>query len=388
MQKGRSVPAQVLGAKEKVAVAMSGGVDSATAAALLVEQGYDVIGLMLHLWSEPGRGADNRCCTPQAVEDARRVAHALGIPFRLLNCARRFRERVVEYFVREYACGHTPNPCLACNRHIKFGYLLDIALSLDVNYVATGHYARVHQVGERYQLLRGIDSDKDQSYVLHMLGQKHLRHVLFPLGEYTKPQVRAMAEEFGLAVADKEESQDICFVRDQDYRRFLRTYAPQAVRPGPILDAAGQMIGQHQGLPFYTIGQRRGLGIAWSEPLYVLALDAACNALIVGPASQLGRQSLAVTQVSFVAGYPPPLPASVTIKIRYTGNEMAATLHPGDNDTLFVTLDRPLRDITPGQGAVFYQGEVVLGGGIITDAALSCDSTQHKTYESRTETIQ
>jgi tRNA-specific 2-thiouridylase len=365
----------------RVAVAMSGGVDSSIAAALLVKQGYDVLGLMLHLWSEPGPGADNRCCTPEAVEDARYVAHALGIPFRLLNGTRRFREHVVEYFVREYACGHTPNPCLACNRHIKFGYLLDMALSLDVDYVATGHYARVRQVGERYQLLRGIDPDKDQSYVLHMLGQKHLRHVLFPLGEYTKPQVRAMAEKFGLPVADKPESQDICFVRDQDYRRFLRTYAPEAVRPGPILDAAGQVIGQHQGLPFYTIGQRRGLGIAWSEPLYVLALDAARNALIVGPASQLGRQSLAVTEVSFVAGHPPPLPASVTTKIRYTGNEMEATLYPGDKRNLFVTLERPLRDVTPGQGAVFYQGEVVLGGGIITDTPLSCDSTYHEPWE-------
>ena len=353
--------------RERVVVAMSGGVDSSVAAALLVEQGYEVIGLMLHLWSEAGPGVDNRCCTPQSVEDARRVARALNIPFRLLNSARRFQKQVVETFVREYACGHTPNPCLACNRHIKFGYLLDIALSLGARYLATGHYARVRQVDGQYQLLRGMDQDKDQSYVLYMLGQEHLQHVLLPLGAYTKPQVRAIATQRNLPVADKKESQDICFVRDQDYRRFLREHAPDAIRPGPILDTRGHEIGQHQGLPFYTIGQRRGLGIAWQEPLYVLAIDAARNALIVGPASQLGRRSLVVQEASFVAGSPPPLPTSVTCKIRYTGDEVAATLHPGDSGTIRVTVDRALRDVTPGQGAVFYQNEVVLGGGIISD---------------------
>jgi tRNA-specific 2-thiouridylase len=356
---------------------MSGGVDSSVAAALLVEQGYDVIGLMLHLWNEPGPGADNRCCAPEAVQDARRVACSLGIPFRMLNSTRRFQQHVVEYFVREYTCGRTPNPCLACNRHIKFGYLLDMALSLDADYLATGHYARVRQKGGQYQLLRGIDRNKDQSYVLHMLGQKHLRHTLFPLGAYTKPQVRAIAARLNLPVADKEESQDICFVRDQDYRRFLRDHAPEAIQPGPILNIAGQEIGQHQGLPFYTIGQRRGLGIAWPQPLYVLAIDARRNALIVGPAAQLGRRSLQVENASFVAGSPPPFPTTVTTKIRYTGNEVTATLvretfGQGDTarqgkSTLHVSLDEPLRDITPGQSAVFYQDELVLGGGIISD---------------------
>jgi tRNA-specific 2-thiouridylase len=367
MPEGRSASARMSGDRERVIVAMSGGVDSSVAAALLVEQGYDVTGLMLHLWSEPGPGVENRCCTPEAVEDARSVARTLGISFHLINCARRFQERVVKYFIREYACGHTPNPCLICNRDIKFGYLLDMALSLDADYLATGHYARVCQVGGQYQLLRGADRAKDQSYVLHMLGQVHLRHALFPLGMYTKSQVRALAEKFSLPVADKQESQDVCFVRDQDYRRFLRTYAPEAVRTGPILDTAGQEIGQHQGLPFYTIGQRRGLGIAWPEPLYVLSIDLARNALIVGPASQLGRRSLTVRDVTFVAGAPPPFPAPVTVKIRYTGNEVGAILYPGDEGSIRIALDEPLRDITPGQGAVFYQGEIVLGGGIITN---------------------
>jgi tRNA-specific 2-thiouridylase len=364
---------------------MSGGVDSSVAAALLVEQGYEVIGIMLHLWSEPGPGVENRCCTPQAVVDARRVARALGIPFHVLNSARRFKEQVVEYFVQEYACGHTPNPCLACNRHIKFGYLLGIALSLDARYLATGHYARVRRLNGHYQLLRGADPAKDQSYVLYMLGQEQLRHVLFPLGTYTKPQVRALAARLDLPVADKEESQDICFARDQDYRRFLRDHAPHVVRPGPILDVAGQVIGQHQGLPLYTIGQRRGLGIAappgttQPEPLYVLAIDAARNALIVGPASQLGGRSLPVKDVHFVAGSPPSLPARVTTKIRYTGREVAATLASwsgcradearAGGTILHVRLDESLRDITPGQGAVFYRDQVVLGGGIVADSA-------------------
>jgi tRNA-specific 2-thiouridylase len=379
MSRDSPVSAQMRGRKGIVVVAMSGGVDSSVAAALLVEQGYEVIGIMLHLWSEPGPGADNRCCTPEAVKDARRVARALGIPFHLLNSARRFQEQVVEYFVQEYASGHTPNPCLACNRHVKFGYLLDMALSLGATYLATGHYARIRQVDEQYQLLRGIDPDKDQSYVLYMLGQQQLRRVLFPLGAYTKPEVRQIAARLNLPVADKQESQDICFVRDQDYRRFLRDHAPGAVRPGPILDRTGRQLGQHQGLPYYTIGQRRGLGIAWPEPLYVLAIDTAHNALIVGPASQLGQRSLEVKDVSFVAGSHPSLPMSVTIKIRYTGDEVAATLHPGDKGTIRVTLDAPLRDVTPGQGAVFYRNELVLGGGIISDTQVDKNHPKENT---------
>jgi len=353
--------------KERVVVAMSGGVDSSVAAALLVEQGYEVIGLMLHLWSEVGDGASNRCCTPEAVVDARRVARTLGIPFYLLNCARRFKERVVDYFVREYARGHTPNPCLACNRHIKFGFLLRAALSLDAANLATGHYARVRQVNGRYQLLRGIDGRKDQSYFLYMLGQEQLRHTLFPIGDHTKPRVREIAARRGLPVAEKEESQEVCFVRDHDYRRFLLIHAPETICPGPILAYTGREIGRHQGLPFYTIGQRRGLGISWSEPLYVLEIDVARNALIVGPASQLGRRHLQVTATNFVAGHLPPSPALASVKIRYTGAEVEATLHPGGAERMNVSLTTPLRDITPGQAAVFYQGEILLGGGIIAE---------------------
>ena len=350
---------------KRAVVAMSGGVDSSVAAALLVEQGYEVIGLMLRLWGEADDRADNRCCTPEAVEDARCVARALGISFHLLNCESRFRTHVVDHFVRAYADGLTPNPCLSCNRHIKFGYLLQLALSLDAEYLATGHYARVHQTNGAYRLLRGLDERKDQSYVLYMLGQEQLQHVLFPIGEYTKLQVREMATGWGLPVAGKPDSQDLCFVRANDYRQFLRSYAPEVIWPGPILDSSGRQIGQHSGLPLYTIGQRRGLGIAWSEALYVLDLDPGRNALVVGPASELGWQGMQVADVAFVRGSSPHLPAHVTTKIRYTGTELAATLCAEEAGAVRVRLSAPARDITPGQAAVFYQGEVVLGGGVI-----------------------
>ena len=350
---------------KRAVVAMSGGVDSSLAAALLVEQGYEVIGVMLRLWGEAGGGADNRCCTPDAVEDARRVARSLGIAFYLLNCESRFRTYVVDRFVRAYAEGRTPNPCLSCNRHIKFGFLLQMALSLDAEYLATGHYARVDQTNGECRLLRGIDEQKDQSYVLYMLGQEQLQHVLFPIGEYTKLQVREMSARRGLPVATKPDSQDLCFVRANDYRQFLRSYAPEVICPGPILDSSGSQIGQHSGLPFYTIGQRRGLGIAWSEALYVLDVDPGRSALIVGPASELGWQNMQVADVAFVRGSRPHLPAHVTTKIRYTGREVEATLCAEDAGGVRVRLSAPARDITPGQAAVFYRGEVVLGGGVI-----------------------
>ncbi len=345
---------------QKVVVALSGGVDSAAAAALLVEQGYAVMGVMLDLWKEPGACLDE----PSAADDARRVADALQIPFRVVNCAETFKSRVVDAFIADYARGLTPNPCLTCNRAIKFGFLLETAQSLGADFLATGHYARVQEGDGHYPLLRGVDRAKDQSYVLYMLGPSQLRHVLLPLGEYTKSQVRAIAARLNLPVAQKAESQEICFVRE-DYRRFLQTYAPGSVRPGPILDVTGRELGQHQGLPFYTIGQRRGLGLAWAEPLYVLDIDVARNALIVGPAAQLGRSELRVREVSYVAGAPPQASLPVTVKIRYKAADAVATLYPEAGRMARVQLATPLRDIAPGQAAVFYQGEAVIGGGII-----------------------
>ncbi|MCL7453035.1 MAG: tRNA 2-thiouridine(34) synthase MnmA [Anaerolineae bacterium] len=351
------------GTRERVVVAMSGGVDSSVAAALLAEQGYDVIGVMMRLWAE----GENRCCAPDAVDDARRVAARLGIPFYLVNYEAEFRHCVVDYFVEEYSRGRTPNPCLACNRHIRFDRLLGRARSLDTAYLATGHYARIVQSADGFRLCAGLDEHKDQSYVLYMLGQEELRQVLFPLGHYTKAQVREMARQWDLPVAEKDESMELCFVGDDDYRRFLQAHAPHSVRPGPILDGQGQEIGRHQGLPFYTVGQRRGLGIAAPEALYVIRLDVKRNALIVGPARELGRDALEAGEVHYVRGEAPPGAVRVQAKIRYKAKLASATWTPLPEGRARVEFDAPLRDITPGQAVVAYQGDVVLGGGIIRE---------------------
>jgi tRNA-specific 2-thiouridylase len=349
---------------------MSGGVDSSVAAALLVEQGYDVVGIMMRLWAEDSAGgqSENRCCAPEAVDDARRVAAGLGIPFYLVDYSAPFKDCVVDYFVEEYSRGRTPNPCLACNRTIRFDRLRRRALALDARHLATGHYARLDRADGRYRLRMGLDRGKDQSYVLYMLGQEELAQVLFPLGAYTKAQVREMARQRGLPVADKDDSMELCFVGDGDYRRFLREHAPRAVRPGPILDTEGQEIGRHRGLPFYTVGQRRGLGIAAPEALYVIRLDVARNALVVGPARALGQQTLRAEEVSYVSGQPPSGPVRVQAKIRYRATLAAATWTPLAGGQARVEFDRPLRDITPGQAVVAYAGQPadeVLGGGII-----------------------
>jgi tRNA-specific 2-thiouridylase len=347
----------------RVVVAMSGGVDSSVATALLVEAGYKVTGVMMHLWAE----GENRCCSPQAVDDARRVAAQLGIPFRLVDFMDEFEACVVEYFVAEYGKGRTPNPCLACNRHIRFGHLLQYAQDLGADYLATGHYARVDRADGHYELRMGADRQKDQSYVLHMLGQEELRRVLFPIGQYTKLQIREMARQRNLPVANKEESMEICFVADDDYRRFLQEHAPETVQPGPILDTAGREIGQHQGLPFYTIGQRRGLRIAAPEALYVIRLDVPHNALIVGPARELGRRTLFAHDVRYVLGRPPANPLRVRVKIRYKAELADATWNALEGNRAKVVFESPLRDITPGQAVVAYQGDVVIGGGLISE---------------------
>jgi len=363
----------------RVVVAMSGGVDSSVAAALLVEQGYDVVGIMLRLWSEgadmeapayapagqaPGRS--NRCCTPQDTDLARRVADQLGIPFYLVNVADSFKRIVVDDFVRQYSAGQTPNPCIACNRHIRFGLLLNKALGLGAEKLATGHYARTGLLPNgQVQLLRGVDRNKDQSYVLSMLTQDKLRHVMFPLGELTKPQVRALAAQRKLPVAEKADSQDLCFLADGDYRGFLMRNAPEAARPGPIRDTSGRRLGQHHGLPFYTIGQRKGIGLAGPDALYVIALDVADNALIVGTANELGRQACHAAGMNYISGSAPTDPFQATAKIRYKAREAAVTVIPLPDSTAQVQFDEPQRDITPGQGIVFYAGEVVIGGGMI-----------------------
>lgn len=344
---------------------MSGGVDSSVAAALLKDEGYDVVGLMLKLWSDGDGGRVNRCCTPADVEAARAVANQLGLPFYLINIADTFKATVVDYFVSEYVAGRTPNPCLMCNRHIRYELLLNKALGLGARYLATGHYARVRQIDGTYQLLRGVDAAKDQSYVLSVLGQQELSHALWPLGELTKAQVRELAGRYKLSVAEKAESQDLCFLADGDYRDFIARHAPAgSIRPGDIRATDGRVIGQHQGLPFYTIGQRKGLGLAASERLYVVALGAADNSITVGPRSALGRRELMARDMHYVSGDAPVGAFRATAKIRYKARETAVTVYP-DGDTARVEFDEAQRDITPGQGLVLYDGEVVIGQGFI-----------------------
>src|SRR5690242_20513551 len=367
----------------RVVVGMSGGVDSSVAAALLKEQGYDVVGIMLRLWAEPpADGADedaapareNACCSIESMSDARRVAAQLDIPFYVINVEEPFRETIVDYFYDEYRAGRTPNPCLRCNRTIRFTLLLERALALGADYLATGHYVRVDDdpVTGMRRLRRASDAAKDQSYVLHVLSQYQLSHALFPLGEYTKPEVRAMAAERGLPVATKAESQEICFVAANDYRGFVRRYAEARGMPapesGPILDLSGRQLGAHSGLANYTVGQRKGLGIAAREPLHVLRLDGASNAVIVGPAIALERDVFTVHQTTWTRDTPPDGMVCVEVKVRYKAQPVSGRVTPLPDGRAEVALEQPIRAVTPGQAAVFYggaEGDEVLGGGLI-----------------------
>lgn len=354
----------------RVVVAMSGGVDSSVSAALLVEQGYEVIGMMMRLWSEPGNGRGpvvNRCCTPDQMADAQRVADQLGIPFYVMDVKDHFRQTIVQYFIEQHELGRTPNPCIECNRQIRFTYLLNQALALDANYLATGHYAQVERSDTGYQLRQGVDTHKDQSYVLHVLGQEHLAHALFPVGAYTKQEVRDLARKFNLPVATKHDSQDLCFLGDGDYRRFLREYSEKASQSGPILNLAGEQIGEHEGLPFYTIGQRKGLGVSTPDPVYVLQKDVSRNALIVGSRAALGQTRLWVRDVNWVSGISPQEPIAAQVKIRYKAAAVNAVVEVVENGRIQVQFSEPVFGITAGQGAVFYNGDICLGGGIIAD---------------------
>jgi tRNA-uridine 2-sulfurtransferase len=358
--------------KTRVVVAMSGGVDSSVAAALLKQQGHEVIGLMMRLWSEPGKEAHNRCCTPDSMAQARHMAEMLDIPFYVVDTKDVFHQNIVQFFIDGYAAGVTPNPCMECNRHIRWDFLLNKALSLGATHLATGHYARVRRgdaaspaAGRLYQLIQAIDTSKDQSYVLSVLGQRQLAHALFPVGDYTKPEIRELAHRFNLPVAERPDSQDLCFLSDNDYRRFLTEHAPGVARPGPIVNRAGQVLGRHQGLPFYTIGQRKGIGVAGPEPYYVLGTDLDRNALIVGAASDLGQTTMRVGRMNWVSGQAPAGPFACGIKIRYKAAVRPGTVTPLDPDRAGVMLNEPARDVTPGQAAVFYQDQVCLGGGII-----------------------
>lgn len=356
--------------KIRVVVAMSGGVDSSVAAALLKREGFDVIGITMQLWPSDlpyGEFSESGCCSLTAVEDARRVAYKLGIPYYVVNFQEPFQEAVIDVFVDEYLRGETPNPCLICNQKVKFGMLLQKAMELGADYVATGHYARIGYDPERgrYVVRKSKDTLKDQTYTFYGQTQEQLARTLTPCGEYTKEEIRALAREWNLGVASKPDSQEICFIPDNDYRRFLRDYRPEAYNPGPILDKQGNVIGTHDGIAFYTVGQRKGLRISSGQRLYVIAIDKENNALIVGPEEDVFGVALAVRDVNWVSVPGVDGPRRVQAKIRYNADEADAEIRPGTDGEMITLLLEPQRAISPGQAVVWYDGDYLLGGGII-----------------------
>ena len=344
---------------------MSGGVDSSVAALLLQRQGYDVVGVTMKLYSLDQADLPDYyrgCCTVDDVEDARIVCHRLGIPHYVLNVQREFQDHVIDYFCSEYQQGRTPHPCIACNDKIKFNFLATRASILDAKYVATGHYARIEGGPDGYSLKKGLDPAKDQSYVLFGMGQEELGRTLMPVGGFSKEAIRQLALEADFPNAEKPDSQDICFIPFGDYKAFLEERIETTA--GDIVDLDGNVLARHKGIEFFTVGQRRGLGVTGADPLYVTRVEPDTNRVVVGPESALYRDQLSVSRVNYVAGPPPEDPAPVSVKIRYKFAEAPATLHPRPAGAL-VCFDEPQRAVTPGQAAVFYQGDTVLGGGFI-----------------------
>jgi tRNA-specific 2-thiouridylase len=344
----------------KVAIAMSGGVDSSVAAALLQEEGHEVIGLTMQLFSRHNNGGGRDAC-----EDARKVASRLGIPHYVVDFRELFARTIIDDFCREYNQGRTPNPCVLCNNLIKFGALWKKAAGLGADCLATGHYARVVREGDEVLLKKGADTKKDQSYFLCRLTREQLGHVLFPVGHLTKTEVRRIARQKGLPATSRPESREICFIPDNDLAGFLKSHSPQPSRPGPILDGRGTVVGEHRGIGSYTIGQRHGLGIAAAEPLYVTAIAPDRNAVIVGTKAHTYGTELVAGSLNWLAIDPPALPINVKARVRYRHPEVDATLTPLDDGEYYVNFAAPQAAITPGQTIAFYDGDTVLGGGMI-----------------------
>jgi tRNA-specific 2-thiouridylase len=352
----------------KVIVGMSGGVDSSVTAALLKQAGHDVIGVTLNVWPDlpnmPEMQREDACCALGAVEDARRVADTLEIPYYVLNFREVFEDRVIKDFVQTYASGRTPNPCIRCNQFIKFDALLIKARQLGAQYVATGHYARIEH-GTPNRLRKAADPSKDQSYVLYVMSQDRLGAAMMPLGDFTKSETRRLAFDLGLSVADKPESQDICFVPFKRYTEFIELYAPEVLQSGPIVDREGRQVGEHRGIALHTVGQRRGLGVAAGQPLFVTELDPSTNTVVVGRSEDLLKSTCRLEEVNWISGLAPVGPIRAMAKARYRSTEVACTA-VFDEDGVRIDFDEPQRALTPGQALVLYDGDYVLGGGTIS----------------------
>ncbi|KAF0112519.1 MAG: tRNA-specific 2-thiouridylase [Chloroflexi bacterium] len=345
---------------------MSGGVDSSVAAALLVEQEYDVVGMMLKLWTGECELEANACCTPESIGEARSVAVALNIPFYVIDAKDIFKQHVVDQFISSYQRGLTPNPCFICNQTVKWEYLLSKANQIGADYLATGHYAQIIEDEVHvYHLLKGIDEQKDQSYILAGLTQKKLCRTLLPLGKLKKNDVREIAVRYCFNVARKPDSQDLCFTGKSGYRAFLATYGSQEKSPGVIRNVAGETVGEHQGLASYTIGQRKGLGSGYKVPQYVISKNIDLNELVIGTEDQLGSKSFQVSQINWISGFAPTHPKEYWVKIRYKANPVLCSVEDINADALNIVVENKIRDATPGQIAVFYDDNEVIGSGVI-----------------------